>query len=171
MRSWRRWRRKARLWVVLALVGLLAVSVTAYSARNSVPPTRLEDQVQSVSLQQFVPPECAGITIENIIVVTGGGRRWVYGTDGNDLILGNDRVNRIDGQGGNDCIVAGAGNEGWWWWGIFPVSPYLLGGDGNDVILGGSGNDIIVGGTGRDTIYGGPGTDSCDGEVTYECEW
>ncbi len=170
MRRWRRWRRKARWWVVLAVLGLWAVSVTAYSAQNSVPPTRLDDQVQGVSLQQFVPPECAGIVIENIIVA-GSGRRWVYGTDGNDLILGNDRVNRIDGLGGDDCIVGGAGSEGWWLWGIIPLAAYLRGGDGNDVILGGAGNDIILGDAGTDVIYGGTGTDYCDGEVTYECEW
>ena len=55
------------------------------------------------------------------------------GTEGVDIIFGNDSDNLIDGKGGDDII---------------------FGGDGDDVIIGGEGDDILVGGAGDDTIRG-----------------
>ncbi len=54
----------------------------------------------------------------------------------------------INGNGGDDIIVAGAGND------------TILGGAGNDTIHGGDGNDTIVGGSGEDEMYGGLGADT-----------
>jgi len=55
------------------------------------------------------------------------------GTEGVDIIFGDDRNNTIYGGGGDDFIFAG---------------------DGDDVIIGGDGDDIISGGDGADTISG-----------------
>jgi len=54
------------------------------------------------------------------------------GTDGQDVIYGDDQVNTLFGQGGDD---------------------ELLGFAGNDTLTGGSGHDILRGGMGSDTYY------------------
>lgn len=84
----------------------------------------------------------------------------IFGTSGNDKIVGTNKSemivtfegnDKIDGAQGNDCIVAGAGAD------------TVDGGLGNDVIYGGSEADTISGGNGSDTIYGEGGTDTLDG--------
>jgi Ca2+-binding RTX toxin-like protein len=55
------------------------------------------------------------------------------GTEGIDLIFGDDQDNLIDGKGGDDII---------------------FGGSGDDVIIGGEGDDVLLGGDGSDTIRG-----------------
>jgi Ca2+-binding RTX toxin-like protein len=58
---------------------------------------------------------------------------YTMGTEGVDLIFGNDSDNLIDGKGGDDIIFGGGGND------------VIIGGEGNDVITGGAGDDIIRG--------------------------
>lgn len=70
------------------------------------------------------------------------------GTSSNDLVVGNDLANTINGADGNDIIDGGAGND------------FLLGGLGNDIILGGDGNDIIFDEAGNNILLGGAGTDN-----------
>lgn len=48
---------------------------------------------------------------------------------GNDLIIGNDQINVLSGQGGDDTLKGGGGNDG------------LRGGLGADLLTGGTGND------------------------------
>ena len=55
------------------------------------------------------------------------------GTEGIDLIFGNDQDNLIDGKGGDDIIFGGEGDD------------VIIGGEGDDVILGGDGVDILRG--------------------------
>ena len=70
---------------------------------------------------------------------------YTMGTEGVDLIFGNDSDNLIDGKGGDDII---------------------FGGGGNDVIIGGEGDDVITGGDGDDIIRG-DGVDVDDAAVAY----
>lgn len=53
---------------------------------------------------------------------------------GNDVLIGDNFVNRFDAGSGND---------------------WLSGNAGNDMMLGGAGNDTYLGGTGTDTVYFG----------------
>ena len=53
----------------------------------------------------------------------------------------------IDGKGGNDTVVGGAGVE------------WVYGGAGSDTIYGRGGDDRIVAGAGTDTVHGGSGID------------
>ena len=55
-----------------------------------------------------------------------------------DVLAGNDRANRIDGDRGNDRLFGAAGND------------TLLGSEGNDLLDGGRGADLMDGGSGND---------------------
>ena len=70
-------------------------------------------------------------------------RYWAAdGTDGADVLAGQDRNDRLDGGAGNDEIDGLGGDD------------LLLGGLGDDVLIGGAGTDLIEGGAGADVIYG-----------------
>jgi Ca2+-binding RTX toxin-like protein len=66
-----------------------------------------------------------------------------------DLLLGDDHLNVIEGEGGDDRIY---------------------GRDGNDGLTGERGDDLLVGGQGHDSLVGGPGDDTCrGGEDVLSC--
>ncbi len=163
MSVWRWWLRpRWSLRRTLLLLGILVLwlgGMTAQAASNTLPSPagRVSDLILGVDVNQFKPPECAGIPIDNLIVADGSGNA-INGTLGNDLMLGTSGSDQLNGLDGDDCIVGGGGDDGWvllWFFGIplFPVS-YLQGGAGNDVILGGPGEDVIDGGDGNDALYG-----------------
>ena len=91
------------------------------------------------------------------------------GTDGDDVIVGSARADRIDcgsgndwvdSGGGDDVIRCGSGND------LVEAGPgddIVHGDSGNDRIDGGTGDDGLFGGTGDDRIVGGPGRDRIDG--------
>jgi Ca2+-binding RTX toxin-like protein len=64
----------------------------------------------------------------------------VWGTDFNDIIIGNSRNNRLMGRGGNDSIIGSDGAD------------YIHGGDEQDWLL----TDAL------DEVYGGEGPDTID---------
>jgi Ca2+-binding RTX toxin-like protein len=55
-----------------------------------------------------------------------------YGTDGNDVLTGNQFNNNLFGYGGNDSLVGGARDD------------YLHGGTGADYMVGGLGDDVYI---------------------------
>jgi Ca2+-binding RTX toxin-like protein len=69
------------------------------------------------------------------------------GTQGNDIIYGNELNNIIKGNNGNDTLYGGKGND------------TLYSGIGNDILYGGEGKDILYGGAGVKTLNGGDGND------------
>lgn len=87
----------------------------------------------------------------------------LYGTNGNDSLLGgitNEILkgfkgnDTLDGAGGNDTIYGGAGSD------------RLFGQAGNDSLIGGIGNDHLVGGAGNDFLNGvDPVTNAGKGEI------
>ncbi len=87
---------------------------------------------------------------------TGCGNDKIVGTNGDDIIFGDDGLGGILGKGhdiieagkGNDIISGEAGND------------IIFGGDGDDIIDGGPGNDVIDGGFGVDELIGGGGNDT-----------
>jgi serralysin len=81
------------------------------------------------------------------------------GNTGNDTITGNMLANMLHGQGSNDTIDAGDGNDS-----VFGGIGEVDADDGNDSLIGGLGQDVIYGNSGADTIFGGrSGADSIDG--------
>ena len=67
----------------------------------------------------------------------------IFGTDGDNLLEGNDKADKSDhlyGMGGNDTLY---GNEG---------DDYLEGGEGADILTGGGGDDTLIGGYSIDQV-------------------
>ena len=62
----------------------------------------------------------------------------------------------IFGEGGDDVIRGGAGND--WLFGG-EGDDQIFGGTGDDILYGGAGNDYLDGGTGHNSLYGGAGND------------
>lgn len=81
----------------------------------------------------------------------------IYGSTGNDLIIGPGSGSRIYGGTGDDKIFGGFGRdiiygeEG---------NDTLYGEQGNDYLSGDDGDDWLIGGLGFDVLLGGPGNDS-----------
>lgn len=84
------------------------------------------------------------------------GRELISGTDDADEIIGPNEDHALEGRGGDDTLIGGAGDD-------------MLFGDnyeerssgrgGDDLIDGGAGNDSIWGGWGNDTVIANPGDD------------
>ena len=82
------------------------------------------------------------IKSKNIIsYVDTDGSLW--GTENNDVIVGNASATEIYANSGNDIIFGGNGDK------------TIYGGRGNDLIIAGSGRTKIYGDTGNDTLIGG----------------
>ena len=80
----------------------------------------------------------------------------IHGTEGIDLIRGDNSNQTIYGYSGNDIIYGEGGND------IIYGSvgdDNIYGQSGNDIIYGNEGNDIIHGGIGADELIGGEGQD------------
>jgi serralysin len=75
------------------------------------------------------------------------------GGSNDDIIIGNEIDNRLDGGGGtgDDSLSGKDGND------------TLLGNDGNDFLFGDNGNDTLSGGSGNDSLTGGAGDDKLTG--------
>jgi Ca2+-binding RTX toxin-like protein len=112
------------------------------------------------TLLQFDPDAAAGVhdfftaltlantdayslTPENI----GHAFPTLYGSAGNDTLVGDARANHIASGSGNDDVEGGDGDDA------------LYGGEGADRVDGGEGQDLLDGGSGSDTMAGGDGDD------------
>ncbi len=71
----------------------------------------------------------------------------VIGSEYDDLLIGDDGANRLEGGAGADELRGDAGNDELW------------GGAGADELRGGAGNDELWGGAGADKLRGGAGID------------
>ncbi len=108
--------------------------------------------------------------------------RTLVGSNGNDVLIGNDLGDTIlgvapagtagvkPGPAGNDVLVGGKGVDL-----LFGAegNDLLFGGPGNDVLVGAGGNDLLFGDSGKDVLNAGDGNDNIlakDGEVdTISC--
>lgn len=131
--------RLIRLPALVLLAILLAGTMAAYAATNTVPSTRLDLETIAINANALKPSACAALNLTNI----ASGSGTVDGTNANDLILGSAGADTMRGRQGTDC---------------------LMGGDGDDDLRGDQDGDILLGGDGNDSFNGGPGTDICDGQ-------
>ncbi|MDA2930500.1 carboxypeptidase regulatory-like domain-containing protein [Acidobacteria bacterium AH-259-O06] len=142
------------LGFAVATVALLSNGEVAFAAP---PPTDCLVNVgfEEVSDHYFVGRDeddildCSNILDEE--------RLWIEGNGGNDVIIGGI---------GDDFIRAGGGSgEGCSFGGDRCVDDVIDGGPGKDWIEGDGGDDILVGGTGDDFIRAGHGNDLLCGGV------
>ena len=100
------------------------------------------------------------IHVQNFATAKAGSYWTLDGTDADEILLGLDGRNQIDGGGGDDIIHGGHDSSG----------DILIGGDGDDVIFGGSGKDDLRGGDGDDTFImrAGFGRDDVDGGEDFD---
>lgn len=64
-----------------------------------------------------------------------------------DILVGTDKNDKIDGKNGDDNIIGRKGNDS------------LIGGTGEDILMGKAGNDKLDGGEDDDILIGGKGND------------
>lgn len=107
------------------------------------------DLIIGISVE--VPAECEGIEFSGSPIFGTSGNDNLVGTPGNDLIFGFEGNDSISGVDGDDCIVGGEDNDN------------LKGNKGQDVILGGGGDDKIQGNNETDKLFGGEGDDDIHG--------
>ncbi|WP_170134877.1 calcium-binding protein [Acuticoccus kandeliae] len=72
---------------------------------------------------------------------------FLFGDEGNDVVIGGLGLDRVWGGEGNDVLFGLEGND------------RMFGEDGDDVIFGGEGDDRMFGGAGDDVIVTGEGDD------------
>ena len=77
----------------------------------------------------------------------------LHGSTLADILAGDLRDNRINGDAGDDVLYGGPGGG----------DDLLMGGPGDDRLYGGIGNDTLQGGPGDDQLRGGPDDDMLDG--------
>lgn len=141
---------KMKFFFRLALFGLPAIILINIGMSSAAALIVTNDQNvftynDTITAEKVKPPECAGIALDDPIVVGEDG------TQGSNLIIGTSGTDTINGKGGNDCIVGVGGND------------TLSGKQGKDVLIGGAGVDTLNGGNGDDTIYGNEGDDTLNG--------
>ncbi|MCC5627363.1 hypothetical protein LC613_03965 [Nostoc sphaeroides CHAB 2801] len=82
------------------------------------------------------------IVQNNTITSNTGQSTIVNSLTGDNLLVGTDASENINGRAGNDYLDGKGNND------------ILRGGDGNDTILGGLGSDTLSGGNGNDRLIG-----------------
>ncbi|MEB3339666.1 hypothetical protein [Okeania sp.] len=87
------------------------------------------------------------------ILIGGQSNNAINGLGGSDYIDGRQGDDVIDGGSGNDSIKSGSGDDS------------VIGGDNNDLINAGSGKDSVKGGAGNDEIAGDANNDLLEGEA------
>lgn len=100
-------------------------------------------------------------TAKNDKIAGKDGNDEIYGLAGNDKLKGDNGNDFLYGGEGNDDLDGGHGNdfiEG------SDGNDKLKGDDGDDILLGGAGNDNLDGGTGNDVLEGGRGKDNISGD-------
>lgn len=116
-------RRHTRIAIVVIIISV--VPGRALAAPIDVQVTRLSRVVKPIGPNDLKPPECAALTLTNLVIGTTG-------TNNADLVLGGPGLDTINGNAGDDCLVGGGGID------------TLSGGTGTDVCIGGPALDVFV---------------------------
>ena len=108
---------------------------------------RLTSEVEKLNLTGSAPIDGYGNDLANTITGNGA-NNLLRGGLGNDTLAGNGGDDFLYGEDGLDNLDGGAGND------------LLDGGVGADTLSGKAGNDILKGGVGKDTLTGGTEADT-----------
>jgi Ca2+-binding RTX toxin-like protein len=105
-------------------------------------------------------------TVGNDIIIGDNGKNFINGSAGNDIIKGLIDIDTLYGHTGDDILQGGStgdklfGGEGDDTLAGQFDDDYLSGGDGNDKLFGDSGDDTLQGGFGSDYFNCGDGMDN-----------
>lgn len=147
--------RRFREWFVFGSVAVFLV------ATLSLPQASAQASAETCFGQPVTVSIAAGerpTKGDDVILGTDGGD-YINGKAGNDLICGLGGDDFITGARGKDRIRGGSGND------------TLMGGNGFDRLFGGPGNDTLIAGQGAGRLNGGQGADDCAGsEKSSKCE-
>ena len=157
-------RRNTLFLLGILLSAIVVVSYGAMAAANIVPPIGMVDTYLPTMTPNpptptppspDIPPECAGMTFNQIIYLDSSAE--YFGSATSELIFGTSGNDIIHGGNGKDCLVGLDGND------------TLYGDNANDVLIGGNGDDQLFGDRGgKDSCYGGPGNNTftdCDDSI------
>lgn len=130
----------------LLLLGLLAVARAAATA-NNVPASGADVLGTAITVADFVPPECASLSLSSLVVVPPGGTLTTSGP--NVLVIGTNANLIVHAKWGDTCVLGGGGDD----------QLYADAKNGTTILIGGAGADQLFGGKGRNLMYGGTGND------------
>ncbi len=128
-------------------------------SQPSPPPTTTTTTTTTTSVAPAPVAYCDGLR------VTVDLSKGQTPTPGDDVILGTNGPDIIDGGTGDDVICGLDGDDRIWGGG---GSDRIFGHRGDDRIGGNKGHDVIYGGHGHDRLRGGPGHDTLDGAAGYD---
>ncbi len=92
------------------------------------------------------------------VLIAGDGQNTIFGSAGDDSILGGRRADYIEGGAGDDTLLGGRGDD------------TLRGGFGHDQMAGGDGDDLIFVTGGQAVAQGGAGRNTLFLEFDYEVD-
>ena len=121
-------RPRGRAFATVAVILAVGAAIAATPVSGGLPPSS---------------ERCFG---ERATMTAFPGR--TVGSPGNDVIVGTDGDERVNGRGGRDLICTGPGDD------------VLKGGGRADKLNGQGDEDIVIGGNGNDKHVGGPGSDT-----------
>lgn len=110
------------------------------------PDTPNDPSAPDTPLQAETPP-----APEQPVAAVAAAGSALWGTSGDDILIGSLTDDAIKSLGGDDIIDGQEGDD------------VIEGGFGHDMIMGGAGRDILFGNEGRDRLAGGEGDDILDG--------
>jgi serralysin len=130
------------------------VPLDVLKARGLLPPDYTEAQYLALRTRYIAAD---GLLHDNISIAYNTIIENAIGGGGNDVIIGNDVGNVLEGRGGDDTITGNAGND------------TLNGGLGADSMAGGTGDDIYFVDNGGDLVaeLTGEGTDTVNASISY----
>ncbi|MFN6399407.1 MAG: DUF4347 domain-containing protein, partial [Planctomycetota bacterium] len=98
---------------------------------------------------------------KRLVAATDNLANVLIGNKGDDLMVGSDESDYLDGGNGNDTLYSDGKHSGTS--SSTVTADIVYGGAGDDSLFGNTGDDSLVGGAGNDKLAGGVGSDTVDG--------
>ncbi|MBW6512991.1 MAG: VCBS domain-containing protein, partial [Desulfuromonadaceae bacterium] len=135
------------------VTGVETGALVEYSATGvddswvSTAPAFIENSDNTVYVRQT---DLAGNSASASLTFTYGStlENTISGDGNNNILVGGVGNDSLDGAGGDDTLYGDGGND------------VLIGGAGTNTLYGGDGDDTLVGGAGNNTMHGGSGSDT-----------
>ena len=113
--------------------------------------SQIYDPREIIPIGVDIPTGNATGTVWDDIIIGDDKQNFINGSSGNDIIKGLFDIDTLYGHTGNDILQAGA------------LADKLFGGDDDDTLAGQSDDDYLTGGNGNDKLFGDSGDDTLQG--------